>query len=60
MKAIVVRDGQEQEILARELVTGDIVCGWNNTFTRFESELLTNLPDRSSLRRVLSSPPTFA
>ncbi|KAF7589379.1 hypothetical protein BBP40_004427 [Aspergillus hancockii] len=25
MKAIVVRDGQEQEILARELVTGDIV-----------------------------------
>ena len=26
MKAIVIRDGQEQEILARELVTGDIVC----------------------------------
>ncbi|GES57636.1 plasma membrane ATPase 2 [Aspergillus terreus] len=25
MKAIVIRDGQEQEILARELVTGDIV-----------------------------------
>jgi H+-transporting ATPase len=25
MKAVVVRDGQEQEILARELVTGDIV-----------------------------------
>ncbi|CAK44521.1 plasma membrane ATPase [Aspergillus awamori] len=25
MKAIVIRDGQEQEILARELVTGDII-----------------------------------
>jgi H+-transporting ATPase len=25
MKAVVIRDGQEQEILARELVTGDIV-----------------------------------
>jgi H+-transporting ATPase len=25
MKAVVKRDGQEQEILARELVTGDIV-----------------------------------
>lgn len=26
MKAIVVRDGQEQEIKARELVPGDVVC----------------------------------
>ena len=26
MKAIVVRDGKEQEIKARELVPGDIVC----------------------------------
>lgn len=26
MKADVVRDGQEQQILARELVPGDIVC----------------------------------
>lgn len=26
MKAWVVRDGQEQEILARDLVVGDIVC----------------------------------
>lgn len=25
MKAVVIRDGQEQEILARELVAGDIV-----------------------------------
>lgn len=27
MKAFVVRDGKEQEIEARELVPGDIVCG---------------------------------
>ncbi len=27
MKSVVKRDGQEQEILARELVTGDIVSG---------------------------------
>lgn len=26
MRAIVIRDDQEQEILARELVVGDIVC----------------------------------
>lgn len=26
MRALVVRDGQEQEILARELVPGDVVC----------------------------------
>lgn len=26
MKALVVRDGQEKEVLARELVPGDIVC----------------------------------
>lgn len=26
MKAIVVRDGKEQQILAREIVVGDIVC----------------------------------
>ena len=35
MKAIVIRDGQEQEILARELVTGDIVCAWLVMFLRF-------------------------
>lgn len=26
MRAAVIRDGQEQEILARELVPGDVVC----------------------------------
>jgi len=26
MKAMAVRDGQEQEILARDIVPGDIVC----------------------------------
>lgn len=32
MKATVVRDGQEQTILARELVPGDIVSGFSLTF----------------------------
>lgn len=31
MKAVVIRDGQEQEILARELVAGDIVCSLRTT-----------------------------
>lgn len=32
MKATVVRDGQEQTILARELVPGDIVCSFHRKF----------------------------
>lgn len=30
MRALVIRDSQEQEILARELVPGDVVCDFLN------------------------------
>lgn len=58
MKAIVIRDGQEQEILARELVTGDIVCLFHVLPTL--SALSNLLLYRSSSRKVPSFPPIFA
>lgn len=57
MKAIVIRDGQEQEILARELVTGDIV---RLSLRRQLSDLSNILLSRSSSRKVPLSPPMFA
>lgn len=58
MKAIVIRDGQEQEILARELVTGDIVRLPHilSPMTALSNLLLY----RSSSRKVPSFPPIFA
>jgi H+-transporting ATPase len=50
MRAWVLRDGQEQEILARELVPGDIV----SLASCNARSLLTGL--RSSLRKASSSP----
>lgn len=58
MKAIVIRDGQEQEILARELVTGDIVCLFSAVSTL--SALSNMLSYRSLSRKVPLSPPIFA
>jgi H+-transporting ATPase len=52
MKATVVRDGQEQTILARELVPGDIV----RCFVSSRSHDCANRL-RSSSRRVTLSPP---
>lgn len=58
MKAIVIRDGQEQEILARELVTGDIVCLF---YAVSALSALSNMPFYRSLsRKVPLSPPIFA
>lgn len=50
MRAWVLRDGQEQEILARELVPGDIV----SLASCNARSLLTD--PRSSLRKASSSP----
>lgn len=58
MKAIVIRDGQEQEILARELVTGDIVRLFSAVSTL--SALSNMLSYRSLSRKVPLSPPIFA
>lgn len=41
MKSVVIRDGQEQEILAREIVTGDIV---SELVFDLERALVTNPP----------------
>lgn len=48
MKTLVVRDGQEQTILARELVPGDIVCSCIR-LTHHETSLLTRIPSYRSL-----------
>lgn len=41
MKSVVIRDGQEQEILAREIVTGDIV---SELVFDLERAIVTNPP----------------
>ena len=63
MRAVVVRDGQETEILAREVVPGDIVS-WKKKERKKEREsegttaMLTG--SRSFLRKATSSRPMFA
>lgn len=52
MRAVVVRNGQEDEILARELVPGDIVC-WIGQWLQWFAVLICL---RSFSRKAMSFP----